>query len=102
MSSCDRFAFYNSRLKAPPYKQAKLLQLAIAVPDSIPKLRRLKIDIDDNCQPEQRYVLEQMRSVEANFANVAVQVECGAERGYSISVPANGPSAPPCRLLLTH
>lgn len=63
--------------------QAELLQLALAVPDSFPKLRRLRVDIAENCRPERRQGLEQMRSVGAGFADVGVQVEWGVDRSYS-------------------
>ncbi|KFY85485.1 hypothetical protein V500_08380 [Pseudogymnoascus sp. VKM F-4518 (FW-2643)] len=63
--------------------QAELLQLALAVPDSFPKLRRLRVDIAENCRPERRQGLEQMRSVGADFADVGVQVEWGVDRSYS-------------------
>ncbi|OBT79686.1 hypothetical protein VF21_01443 [Pseudogymnoascus sp. 05NY08] len=62
--------------------QAELQQLALAVPAKFPKLRRLKIDIAENCKPEWRHELEKMRSVEADFADVGVQVEWGVDGGY--------------------
>ncbi|OBT99463.1 hypothetical protein VE01_02929 [Pseudogymnoascus verrucosus] len=62
--------------------QAELQQLALAVPNKFPKLRRLKIGIADNCKPEWRHELEKMRSVEADFADVGVQVEWGVDGGY--------------------
>lgn len=62
--------------------QAELQQLALAVPNKFRKLWRLKIDIADNCKPEWRHELEQMRSVEMDFANVGVQVQWGVDGGY--------------------
>ncbi|OBT45766.1 hypothetical protein VE00_03817 [Pseudogymnoascus sp. WSF 3629] len=62
--------------------QAELQQLAAAVPNQFPKLRRLKIDIANNCKPERRHELEHMRSVEIDFAHVGVQVEWGVDGGY--------------------
>ncbi|OBT60978.1 hypothetical protein VE03_09648 [Pseudogymnoascus sp. 23342-1-I1] len=52
--------------------EAELRRLAVAVPDSFPNLRHLKVNIAENCRPERRQGLVQMRSVEADFADVGV------------------------------
>lgn len=44
-----------------------------------PNYCSLRIDIADNCRPERRHGLEQMRSVEVDFADVGVQVEWGVD-----------------------
>ncbi|KFX86640.1 hypothetical protein V490_08972 [Pseudogymnoascus sp. VKM F-3557] len=63
--------------------RAELLQFALAVPHNFPKLRLLKIGIASDFKPEHRDGLEDMHSVEADFADVGVQMEWGMDRGYA-------------------
>jgi hypothetical protein len=63
----------------------ELLQLALAKPNKFPKLRHLKIGIVDRCQPDRQAGLEQMRTVEADFAAVGVQMEWSVDRCHADS-----------------
>lgn len=79
--------------------EAELRRLAIAVPNEFPKLRRVKVDIADNCRPERRQGLEQMRSVESDFTDLGVQVEWGVDRSSPLKTTV--PSKPTGNALIT-
>jgi hypothetical protein len=74
--------------------RAELLQFALAVPHNFPKLRLLKIGIASDFKPEYKDGLEDMHSVEADFADVGVQVEWGMDRGYAPSWMTIEPPTP--------
>lgn len=79
--------------------EAELRRLAVAVPDEFPKLRRLKVNIAENCRPERRQGLEQMRSVESDFTDVGVQVEWGVDRSFPLKITVS--PEPTAKVLIT-